>query len=121
MDVAGVKNNPKLERLINELKVAAYENKAPIWKDLALRLEGPARNYAEVNLSKLNRVCKKDEFILVPGKVLAAGALDKALNVAALTTSKEARQKIESVGGKVMEYHELIAENPKGTNVRIIG
>jgi len=121
MDVAGVKGNPKLESLIKDLKVASYVHEAPIWKDLALRLSKPRRITAEVNVSKLNRICEKGEFILVPGKVLGAGEIDKALNVAALNTSKKAQRKIEKAGGRVMKFEELVAENPKGTRVRIIG
>ncbi len=42
------KTNPMLTALIQDLKKSAYENDAPIWKDIALRLEKPSRNWPVV-------------------------------------------------------------------------
>jgi len=43
------KTNPILTSLIQDLKKQAYENDAPIWKDIAVRLEKPSRNWPVVN------------------------------------------------------------------------
>jgi large subunit ribosomal protein L18e len=114
------KGNPKLEGLIKDLKLASHEYGAPIWKDVALRLSRSRQLTAEVNLSRLNRVGNEGDFIVVPGKLLGSGVLDKKLNVASFEHSKSARDKIEEAGGRLMTIEDLVAENPKGTSVRIV-
>ena len=39
-----IKTNPLLINLINELKKQSLEKEAPIWKDIALRLEKSNKN-----------------------------------------------------------------------------
>lgn len=129
------KTNPQINRLIKDLKGIARENSAPIWRDIAKRLEKPRRNYAAVNLSKINRYSGANDTILVPGKVLSAGTLEDPITVAALGFSKKAFEKItESVEGKVkskgkgrrkgkckcISIEDLAKDNPKGTGVKII-
>ena len=113
------KTNPRIGRLTEELKKIARDNSALIWRDIAKRLEKPRRNYAEVNLSKINRYSNANDTILVPGKVLSAGAIDKPVTVAALGFSKKAYEKI-SKSGKCVSIEELVGNNPKGSGVKII-
>ena len=114
------KSNPNLSALIDKLLEEGARNRAAIWKDVAERLAKPRRLYAEVNLSKIQRYAREGETILVPGKVLGSGEIDKKVAVAALSFSEKARSKIEASGGKCMTIFELLRENPKGSNVRII-
>ena len=123
------KTNPQINRLIKDLKGIARENSAPIWRDIAKRLEKPRRNYATVNLSKINRYSSANDTILVPGKVLSAGTLENPITVAALGFSKKAFEKITaSAEGKVkskgkckcISIEDLAKDNPKGTGVKII-
>ncbi|MEM3494083.1 MAG: 50S ribosomal protein L18e [Thermoplasmata archaeon] len=115
------KTNPELVNLILELKKKARESDAPIWRDVALRLEGPNRNRAEVNVSKIDRFAAPNETVVVPGKLLGAGEIKKPVTVAAYAASAGAVEKITRAGGRVLTLRELMAENPKGTNVRILG
>ncbi len=71
-------------------------------------------------MSDINRHAVADETILVPGKVLSNGELDKKVNVVALKFSAKAQQKIESAGGECISIDEIIESNPKGSNIRII-
>ncbi|MGQ0534943.1 MAG: 50S ribosomal protein L18e [Methanobacteriota archaeon] len=114
------KSNPALLALIQGLKKASAEKEAPIWRDIARRLEGPARNWAEVNVSKIDRVAAAGDTAIVPGKVLAAGTLTKKVDVAAFRFSADARAKVTAAGGKCMSIDELARTNPSGTNVRIV-
>ncbi|MGB2841676.1 MAG: 50S ribosomal protein L18e [Halobacteriota archaeon] len=119
------KTNPRIAKLIEDLKKIARENSAPIWRDIAKRLEKPRRNYAAVNLSKINRYSDANDTILVPGKVLSAGAIDKPVTVAALGFSKKAFEEISKCGdgkekGKCVSIEELVENNPKGSGVKII-
>ncbi len=115
------KENPELVKLITNLKLKARENNAKIWRDIAERLESPNSNHAEVNLSRIQRYAEDGEVIVVPGKVLGSGVLEKKVTVAAWKVSRKAEEKIKKVGGRVLTIMELVEENPKGSKVRIMG
>jgi large subunit ribosomal protein L18e len=114
------KTNPQLVALIFDLKAKTRETEAPIWRDIALRLEKSKSNWAEANLSKLERYAKDGETVIVAGKVLAAGDISKKLTVAAYDFSDAAAVGIKNAGGKTMTIRQLMDENPKGTGVRIM-
>jgi len=113
------KTNPRIVSLILTLKERANANTAPIWKDIARRLEMPSRNYAAVNISKINRHTAKDDVLLIPGKVLGAGLLDHPVTVAALNFSDSAAKKITEAGGRCLSLEEIVESNPKGSGIRI--
>ncbi len=106
--------------LIKLLKKVARENKANIWRYVAELLQKPRRLRPQVNISKINRYTKDGDTIIIPGKVLGAGNLDHKVTVAAYSYSESAKEKIEKAGGKVISIQDLIHENPKGSNVKII-
>ncbi|MDI9632492.1 MAG: 50S ribosomal protein L18e [Methanolinea sp.] len=117
---ANRKTNPRLLNLVSLLKEAARQNEVNLWRDIASRLEGPSRNYAEVNLSKINRYAGNGEIILVPGKVLGSGVLETSVKVAALNFSRSAEEKIRGANGQCMTIEDLLRDNPKGSRVRIL-
>jgi large subunit ribosomal protein L18e len=114
------KTNPRIVDLISDLKVLSRENGVNIWRDIARRLERPARNYSEVNLSKINRHSREDETIVVPGKVLSSGNIEHKVIVAALGFSDSAREKITNKGGSCLNIEDLVKENPNGSGVKIM-
>src|SRR6266545_3135948 len=81
------KSNDQLIAQLTALCKASRKQEAPIWGDLAERLRGPSRSWAEVNLSRIARVAPKGATIVVPGKVLGSGALPHAVTVAAVSFS----------------------------------
>lgn len=115
------KSNDELVKVLTALRKAGAREKAPLWGAVAGRLGGPLRNHAEVNLSRIARVAPAGSVIVVPGKVLGAGAIPHAVTVAAFQFSLSARQKIEASGGKALSIGELIEKSPKGANVKIVG
>jgi large subunit ribosomal protein L18e len=114
------KTNPILLETIAALKKVSRENDAPIWRDIAKRLERSRKNWSEVNVSKLI-LLNEGETAVIAGKLLGAGLIDKAVKVAVFSCSDSAAQKITGAGGEVMTIPELAEQNPKGTNVRIMG
>ncbi len=114
------KTNPRLVSLINNLKAASRSNGVGIWRDIARRLETPRRNYAAVNISKINRHTKPNDVVLIAGKVLSSGDLDHSVTVAALGFSSQAMSKIASAGGKCLNIEKLMQEQPKGTGIKIL-
>ncbi|MFH1650014.1 MAG: 50S ribosomal protein L18e [Candidatus Woesearchaeota archaeon] len=109
-----------LTGLIQELKKASIEQDVKLWKAVAVELERPTRLHRSVNVFKIDANAHDGETVLVPGKVLSMGALNKKLTVAAYKFSAEAQKKINQ-NGKAVTIQELLKENPKGQNVRIIG
>jgi len=114
------KSNVVLSNLIRDLKTLSSKEDARIWKRVASDLEEATRRRRIVNISRINRYAKKDETVVVPGKVLGTGTLSQKVTVAAFQFSKSAKEKIKEAGSAIT-IHELIKINPKGEKVRIIG
>ncbi|MEM1610215.1 MAG: 50S ribosomal protein L18e [Sulfolobales archaeon] len=112
--------NYVLRITIDELRKASSRNRAPIWRYVAEILSKSSRSRVAVNLSKISRYASEGEVIVVPGKVLGAGILNKRVTIAAAHFSKTAIEKIERAGSRHMHILDLIKENPKGSGVRVI-
>jgi len=112
--------NILIRKTIRQLIKYSREYNAPIWKDIAERLSKPARLRAEVNVSRINRYTKPGDIVIVPGKVLGAGKIDHPVTVAAIAFSESAIKKIKEAGGRVLHILQLIQENPRGRNVKIM-
>ena len=113
------KTNPRLQSLIAELQTVAGESDTGVWRDIADRLAKPRRTHAEVNLGRIERYARKDETVVVPGKVLGSGVLETDVTVAAVDFSSTARTKIGQVGDAVT-LEEALEDNPEGSNVRVV-
>jgi len=113
--------NEHHKQLIQELRKEASNQKAAIWKRVAEDLEKPARIRRIVNISRINRTTKNNETIIVPGKVLGSGEIKHSVIVAALAFSEGAKQTITNAKGQCLEIKDLLKQNPKGKDIRIIG
>lgn len=113
------KTNPRLTSLIADLKSQAREEGADVWQTIAAQLEKPRRSHAEVNLGRIERYAREDETVVVPGKVLGSGSLQKSVTVAAVDFSQSAETKIEQVG-ETTTLEQAIEQNPNGSDVRVI-
>ncbi len=113
-------NNVYLRQLIEGLERKSRELNAPIWKDVAEKLERSTRRRVELNISRINRYANENETVLVPGVVISSGELTKKVNVAAWKFSAAAKGKIEKSKGKTLTIEELMKENPKGSGIRIM-
>jgi len=112
------KTNPKLQNLIADLKSVSRDSGANVWQDIAARLEKPRRTHAEVNLGRIERYAQEDETVVVPGKVLGSGVLEKNVTVAAVDFSGTARTKIDQAG-EAVSLEQFVEQNPE-SNVRVI-
>ena len=112
--------NPVLAGLIRELEIHSRKHGARVWRAVAHELSRPTRQKGYVNVGKINRFASDGETVLVPGKVLGHGKLTKKVVVAAWSFSKTAAKKIEEAGGKAVKLTDLIKDNPKGSDVRIV-
>lgn len=114
------KTNPNTVNLIKSLTKQSSAQDAPIWKAVANELKRANRKTKEVNVYHIDKTTDADDTILVPTKVLGEGNITHSVTVAAFKFSKEAKDKITAAGGKCLAIDELMAENPKGSNVKII-
>jgi large subunit ribosomal protein L18e len=112
--------NIVIRKLVRELRKVSNQNGARIWDYVADLLERPSRRRVAVNVSKINRCSSAGEYIVVPGKVLGAGTINKPVTVAALAFSQKAIEKILGAGGTVISIPDLVRLNPKGSEVRVI-
>ncbi len=113
--------NQQLKEMTSILRKESYTNKCKLWLRVAEDLEKPTRQRRVVNLSKINRFTKDNEIVIVPGKVLGAGVLNHKLTIAAFAFSESAKTHISNAQGKCLSILELMKQNPKGKDIRIIG
>ncbi|MBS3127191.1 50S ribosomal protein L18e [Candidatus Woesearchaeota archaeon] len=111
--------NYQLQQLLQELEPKVHES--TFWRKVVTDLKKPTRQRRVVNVYKIDKYARDGETILVPGKVLSVGNLNKKVDVAALTFSAEAKEKINQAQGRALSITELFKQNPDGKKVRILG
>jgi len=114
------KTNPRLIKLVGDLRDRGYKGSVKLWVDISKRLCRPTRRMAEVNLWKLDMYTKEGDTVIVPGKVLGDGNLTHKVTVSALKFSKKAYNEIIKNGGEAITIEELMERNPHGKNVIIM-
>jgi large subunit ribosomal protein L18e len=112
--------NPQLIELIGQLRKTSKAQDAPIWADVADYLAHTRSQRVVTNLSSINRHTETADVVVVPGKVLASGALDHPVTVAAFEASEATRAKLEASKSNFITIKELLEKNPKGSKVKII-
>jgi large subunit ribosomal protein L18e len=108
------KTNPELVKTIIEAK------KKKNWLEVAAMLSSPRTKRVNINLDKINNEAKGGEIVVVAGKVLSQGELDKKIKVVALSFSKMAKEKISKTNGEASTILEEIKKNPEAKNVRFL-
>ena len=107
------------EDLNNLIEVLRKMDKK-IWKRTAELLALPRKRRVEVNLYKLSKLGDEKKILLVPGKVLGSGNLDKKINVAAFSFSESAKKMLKHTKSKMIDIEDLVKENPEGKDVVLI-
>jgi large subunit ribosomal protein L18e len=110
--------NPMKIRLYKILKEAG--KKSNFWKRIAEEALRPRRRKRVVNISKINRLTKPKDKVIVPGKVLGDGEINHSITLSAFEFSRKAIEKILSANGKILNIEEMIKKNPTGKGVKII-
>ncbi len=73
-----------------------------------------------INLSRLTRLTKSGQSVVVVDRVLGTGMLAHPLTVAALGFSASAKKGIEKSGGKAVKFEEMMAKNPSGKDLSVL-
>ncbi|MBD3253014.1 hypothetical protein GF386_04740 [Candidatus Pacearchaeota archaeon] len=104
------KRNPEIVETIK----LAKENKL---LELAKKLSSPKSNYKNINLDELNKT--EGNKILVIGKVLGQGDIERKITVAALSFSKQAQEKLKNSKCEIKTIKQEIKDS-KLKGVKII-
>ncbi len=108
------KSNPELVETI----IAAKKKKE--WLEVAHILSEARKSRTNLNLSEIEKKADAGETIVIPGKVLSQGELNKKIKIVAFGFSKGAREKILKSKSEVSSILEEIKKNPDAKNVRIL-
>jgi large subunit ribosomal protein L18e len=114
--LASKKLNPELKETILLFK----KQKDPFWHYVAKLLARPKRKGIEVNLDKIGKLSKENSTILVAGKVLGKGSLDKKVKITAFNISDQAKEKLEESGSSFFELREFLQKNPNVKDIQLI-
>ena len=108
------KKNPELVETIIAAK------KKDNWLEIARILSGPRRKRINLNLEEIDKNSKDGEIIVVPGKVLSLGELNKKVKIVALDFSERAKEKILNSRSQISVISKEIKENPEAKGIRIL-
>jgi len=105
-----ISTNIHKRKLIRQLEKLSDKTDKAIWEKVSEILSRPRRKRVAVNIGKINRLANDGEIIIVPGKVLGGGLLEKKLAVIAESFSKTAWQKILDNGGKPYTLYDVVSK-----------
>ena len=108
----------KTNSVLVETIIACKKNKA--WLKIAEILSGPRKNRTNLNLEELNKKIKDEKTVVVPGKILSQGELDKKIKIVALGFSEKAKEKLKKSGTETLIILEEIKKNPEAKGVKIL-
>ncbi len=86
--------------------------------NLAKKLSGPKSTYNNINVSDLDNI--KEDNVIVVGKVLGSGNIERKINVSALAFSKQAYDKLKKAHCEIKKIKEEIKSNRELKGVKII-
>ena len=113
--------NQLVIRMKSDLKKASTKNNAPIWAKLAEYASKPSIARRDINLNRINQLTKENDTVVFPGKVLGTGNISHKITLCSFSISNSAANKILEKGGKLINYLELIKQNPTGKGVVLLG
>ena len=108
------KNNPKI---VNTLMAA---NKNEGWKKVVEVMSRSRAMQVSVNLGVINEQVSEGDTVVVPGKVLAEGNLDKKIKICAVEFSSSALEKLNESKSETSSVLDEIKKNPKAEGVKLI-
>lgn len=111
--------NQRLEKKRNpQLREIIILAKAKSLLELCKKLTMPTKKQASINVGELNDIEEKS--IIIVGKVLGQGEIDKKITVAALGFSMQAKEKLKKAGCEIRTIKQEIEKNPELKGVKII-
>ena len=101
-----------------ETLLAAKKNVA--WNKVAQLISGSRKKYASVNLKEIDNESNDGETVVIVGKVLGNGKLNKKVRVCAMSFSESAVEKLKDIKSEGIILLEEIKKNPKAEGIKIL-
>ena len=108
------KKNPEV------IKTIIFAKKNKNWFRIAEILSGSRKKRANLNLEEINKKTKQEEIVVIPGKVLSQGEIDKKINVVALGFSEKAKEKLLKSKCEISNIIQEIKKNPDAKGIKIL-
>lgn len=108
------KKNPEL------VKALVFSNKNPELKRVSEILSRPKRKGIIFNLGEIDNLVSEGETVIVPGKVLSQGNLNKKINLVAFSFSKKSEEKLLKSGISFKKINEEIKKDPLFKKIKIL-
>ena len=100
-------NNKTKTELAEAIFIAKKNNNL----DVANAISVPTRQQAKVNLEEINKT--SEDIVIVPGKVLGTGEIEKKKTIYALGFSETAKEKLEKAGCKFESIYDALKKDSK--------
>jgi large subunit ribosomal protein L18e len=121
-----MKSKTKIERQTQKkankelVKTITSAKKKEKWFEVAKILSRPRRKAVNLNLGEINEGAKSGETVIVPGKVLSQGDVDKKIKIVALGFSEKAIEKLLKFKIQSSSILEEIKKNPEAKGVNLL-
>jgi len=103
--------------LVETIRTAKKNEK---WLKVAGLLSTPRRERAQINLDEIDKNSKEGDIMVIPGKVLSQGELNKKIKIVALGFSESAKEKILKSKCEAIYILEEIKKNPKANGIKVL-
>lgn len=108
----------KTNSILVETIIAAKKKKE--WNPVADILSSPRRKRINLNLEDIEKKTKDGEHVVIPGKVLSQGELNKKIKITAMNFSEKAREKLLKSKIEVSNMLDEIKKNPSAKGIKIL-
>jgi large subunit ribosomal protein L18e len=105
---------------INLVKTIASAKKNKNWIRVAGILSSPRRRRINMNIGEISEKSREEEDVVVPGKILSQGEINKKIKIVALNFSKKAEEKLKKEGCEIITILEEIKKNPEMNGLKIL-
>jgi large subunit ribosomal protein L18e len=119
MEISKTKISKRMDRKTNPVLVETINlAKKNNFLDLAKKLSTSTKLQSRVSLDKISKL--KEDTVIVVGKVLGQGEIEKKIEIAALGFSEQAKDKLSKAGCKMSTIKKYILDKKKLEGVKIL-
>ena len=113
MTISKTKISKRTEKKTNKELVETINSAKKNNIELAALLSIPKRKRRAFNLDDINKQIKDEKVVIVPGKVLGQGTLDKKIKIIALSFSGQAEEKLKESKVELQRLKEELTKDKK--------
>src|SRR3989344_5020609 len=112
----------KLRRKTDKELVATIikSKKNSSWLKVADKISMPKRKQISLNLDQIDKRAQEHDVVVIPGKVLGLGNINKKIKVVALSFSGSAEEKLKKSKTEFSTIAKELKENPEAKKVKIL-